>query len=410
MTIKQCCEEQEKEKIPRREIINSLLVACFLQINMFTLLFEQINGIIGILSILIVLIFVLNNGIKLRFDIFKIEIYIFILLACLSTFCLHGVNEYNLKYFIFFLMFGSIGFILNGINYNTILVYKFMVLTSIPVVIKIFSTKAYLVDFSRSDFYGYLMGITYALLPAYISSILLIVKCLILRNQKILKIIILFIFSGITFIYVKAASRGVILSILVFVIGLCFYNNKKLTFKYMIKLIILFFMLIIMLIYLKEFLILIQYLLVKVGIQFDALNKTIRLFEDSVGVSNGRFSIWMQALKDTRFSPFWGYGIGSYEQKYLSGYVHNLFIQMVYEFGYLVFFCACILGFYKIRRICVYEDKIFLWFLVSIGIVELLISSVFWISPRFWFIIGFIFKSKMKYDVSIDIDRKLKEG
>lgn len=374
----------------KRERNNSFLVACFLQINMFTLLFEQINGIIVILATFIALIFFFNNGLSLRINTMKMTVYVLALMCFVISFLVYGINDYNSNYFLFFIVFGSLGFILSGSVFDSTYVYSFMVLTAIPVVVKSLITRAYIVDYTRVDFYGYLMGITYALLPAYISSLLMIMKNLIPKKKRILKIINLLVFLSITFIFAKAAPRGVILSVIVFIVGFkTFIDNRK-EMKSIIFKIILLVLVFFSIMFFKELLMIIQVMMVKVDIKVDAINKTIRLLESNSGLSNGRLNIWFLAIKDTLSSPFWGYGIGSYEQRYLSGYVHNIFIQIIYELGYIVFFCVSIVSFYKIKQVFDQQYKTFLWFLISIGIVELFFSSVFWLSPRFWFFIGFI--------------------
>ena len=86
-----------------------------------------------------------------------------------------------------------------------------------------------------------------------------------------------------------------------------------------------------------------------------------------------------------------------YEDKYNSGYIHNLFIQIVYEGGLIwstlfgVWIIMSIKKFTKLNE----EQKQFIIFLIAIAIVQLLFSSYYWGSQKFWFLIAYMFQVKI---------------
>ena len=111
------------------------------------------------------------------------------------------------------------------------------------------------------------------------------------------------------------------------------------------------------------------------------------VFEEDV--SNGRTSLYQMALNGFFQSPLWGNGIASFNN--YSIYPHNLFLQMLYETGVLMFIPVSYL-IYKAFMIMILKressiDYRLITFLFIISIIQLSFSSHFWMRQQFWMLI-----------------------
>lgn len=108
--------------------------------------------------------------------------------------------------------------------------------------------------------------------------------------------------------------------------------------------------------------------------------------------SSGRddfYPILFKALSD---SPILGYGFwGSYE--FIGTYPHNLFMEIIFTFGYFLGGIILIFGAYStikaFRNNLTEEEKGFLFVLFGGGVIGLLFSSSFIITPSFYLFVGY---------------------
>ena len=106
-------------------------------------------------------------------------------------------------------------------------------------------------------------------------------------------------------------------------------------------------------------------------------------------VSNGRSPLYQMALDGFLQSPVWGKGIASFYN--YTGYPHNLFLQMLYETGVLMFLPVTYL-LYQAFMVIILKKKTsidyrLVSFLFIISIIQLLFSSTFWKRQQFWLLI-----------------------
>ena len=112
------------------------------------------------------------------------------------------------------------------------------------------------------------------------------------------------------------------------------------------------------------------------------------VFEEDV--SNNRFPLYEMAWNGFLDSPIIGKGIATFLN--CTNYPHNLFLQMLYETGLLVFPLMCYLlyqalcAIFSLRKTGIYDYKfITFFFVISMG--QLMFSSYYWRNISFWMMI-----------------------
>lgn len=204
------------------------------------------------------------------------------------------------------------------------------------------------------------------------------------------------------FIY---GSRGTLLayaSLLFF----CWIINKGYGFKQFIKrLLIIAIPFVFIYYYFFDILLWLHSISQAVDIKLFFVEKLIAL-EEVGNISSGRSELIEAAIPGIINSPFIGNGIATYEP-YNDGYVHNLFVQVFYELGIIPFILVCsiiLLGLKSIVDLRIDKShRLFIVYLISSGVVELLFSSTLWSSQVFWLYVGYVVQlcfNKKKYHVT----------
>lgn len=111
--------------------------------------------------------------------------------------------------------------------------------------------------------------------------------------------------------------------------------------------------------------------------------------DESSDIRRGFYPILIDALRE---SPIFGYGLfGTYE--FINSYPHNIFTEILFSFGYvfggfiLLYGCYSVIKSYKKGGSD--DEKGFLFVLIGGGVIGLLFSSLFIITPAFFFFVGF---------------------
>lgn len=239
-----------------------------------------------------------------------------------------------------------------------------------------------IVMFYDNPFVGnYSMALSYSLmLPALIALDDLFVKVTLKSS---------FVFVTSLMAILVFGSRGVLLSIAAFyliyvVIRLVSASRNR--FTELIMLVIPFLVLFLR----KNIIRVIMVLLPEKG----QVSRTLNLFlKDNISLS-GRDNIYLGLLEKIRENPIMGIGIAG--DRYLFGepglYAHNIFLEIVADFGMIVGTVLIILLVYiAIKTVFVnstISNRLYLiWF--CIGFVSLLVSSSYLESFRFWTFLGF---------------------
>ena len=122
------------------------------------------------------------------------------------------------------------------------------------------------------------------------------------------------------------------------------------------------------------------------------VDRMLQVLEEGDGsILSGRDEIYKEALDEISHSFIWGNGIGAFEGKY-GHYVHNVVLQIICEGGIICIGYFIYLLYYLIRFLITEkkEEVTFLCFMTSIALVQLMISSYYWSSLKFWLLIGYI--------------------
>ena len=134
-------------------------------------------------------------------------------------------------------------------------------------------------------------------------------------------------------------------------------------------------------------------LFIRYNIQSIALERIAFSLENNSDLSSGRGEIYEIAFAGFSNSPIFGNGIGSFDN-YSGKYPHNLFLQQLYEGGFLwgvPMIFIVIFSFVKLNSNMDKQFRYFLIYLITTSIVHLLVSSYFWSSSIYWFLMGLVF-------------------
>lgn len=381
----------ETEKIKDIKV-NSFFVAIFICVNSISWVIDRILPISNIIFSVIAFILIsmlIRHAIKgrtVKSFFGSVNVYQFAIVFVITFFFIitffGDKSSYTSAYLKSFILYGFTAFILSNKEYNIKLIARYIMYIGIFPICMIILTKDYN-NMEREDYYGYLMGLSYGFLPIFISALFSL-----FNDKKIhAKLLALFIIVSLFSFYTAKASRGALAAVLAYVILYLFFH-KKIT---RLRIFIFILLAVITVIGLANTAVLakiLQYIVDKLKINSFAINKTIELMIKN-DISNGRLEIWANAIKDIHF--LYGNGIGVFEQ-FNDGYVHNIVLQLAYEFGILnllLFIGTMGIVILKKRKFF-YDNRDFLIYLICIAIVELMFSSSFWLSNKFWFLLCFV--------------------
>lgn len=186
----------------------------------------------------------------------------------------------------------------------------------------------------------------------------------------------------------------------------CWIINKRYGFKQFLKrLLIIAIPFILIYFYFFDILLWLHNISQVLDVKLFFVEKLIAL-EEIGNISSGRSELIESAIPSIINSPFFGNGIATFEP-YHDGYVHNLFIQVLFELGIIPFILVCSIIFLGLKNIVdlrINKDhRLFIVYLISSGVVELLFSSSLWVSQVFWLYSGYIVRlnlNKKKYYVT----------
>lgn len=207
-----------------------------------------------------------------------------------------------------------------------------------------------------------------------------------LNEKKRIYCIIGIIFA---FLGIVLGSRGVVVSYALFVICIVLtsLHKAKLAKKLLIILLIVI-VTITLVTYYTEIALGIQYFLSSLGI---SNSRTVSLLNTSDFLdANGRDLLWPLGISMIKEKFPFGYGfmgerpiIGNYVRW---GYVHNVFLEIIIEFGLIGFFISLLLIINSAKYVNNSSDpkwnSLFILFFSNCGM--LLISNSFWYFPYFW--------------------------
>ncbi len=374
-------EKSLKDNINSQKIIiNSISIALMLIINYIAAIMNINGGIVIIISIIIALQLIANKKININIRIVPIVGIVF--LSFLISFFLVYDRSYTFDYLSKFVVFGIFPLYLGTRNFNKIIIYKTILFISF------FTIPAlHMIDYN-SLLSGNKMGLTYALLPIYLISIMFFIE----NNYRFMAALV---FISTSIVLIEISSRGVIVAIIFFLIGYFYITRFKGRNKKIIFLILSIITSTFIISRFWEILLKSQEILRSYNIRFYPLDKTI-LYQRQDKLLNARDIIWRNAIDGIKDNLLVGHGIGSFEDLF-GTYTHNIFLQVLWEGGIFFFIPVVYLAFYVTLRIIKHENKdnsILFLFLLSISYISLLFSSMLWMNQGFWFLTGLVLTQK----------------
>lgn len=183
-------------------------------------------------------------------------------------------------------------------------------------------------------------------------------------------------------------SRGALLCTLIFVFLKMIRFTGKLTYIKLFYNLILSGVLLILLINFKPiFNYISNFLYLNFGIKSRSINL---LLEEEVKLS-GRDSIYRDVISELVNNPILGIGLAGDRRVLGGGYVHNIFLEILSDFGLLLGSIILILLIFLIIKSLFTKQKekyniFIIW--ISLGFIHLMVSSSYLIDIKFWIMLG----------------------
>ena len=373
-----------EEKISK---YNSILLALFLSSAPIAWIINS-SGTLGVIYLTIgFLSIIINRKIKKR----ALIPFFIILVAFLFSSLKYGNTSDFEKYLMFFLCVGFFGMTISNVKIDITILIKSIFISSI-----LFVPYMYTINLGDNRYesvdYGRWLAVTYGLLGFININIFVLLYA---RNKYFRFVSFICLCCYLNF-YAKYGTRGAIVSVILYSVILIFIKYRlsiKKVIVYMVLLTTIFS------VFFYQILNIVIKLLELLNLRIYALEKIIYL--ESSDLSNGRGDLIREAFNKIVESPLYGNGISSYEAVH-GQYVHNVFVQVMYEFG-LIGIIPLLYVIYKSLKNIV-DDKVNIdirllqSYLFCCGIVELFFSSTFWSSNIFWVFIGFNLYKRKSYE------------
>lgn len=409
-------ESKKNEKLIK---INSFMIAILLTSSFIAKLLASLDliseGAVPAVFILSLLISYFSS-ILLGFKSFKINkysiffIYI-ILFYFLFTILINSGETYAVNYFIEFIAFGITIYLITLIPFDTSSVIYYVMLLGNLILINPVGFIGFISLEHLNDRVN--MGASYAMLPSIVATV--IFYFFMRKNKKGWINLVSYLANGYLFLIVLTeGTRGAVASILLLLLLVVYIKISKKTnkdFIYIYPLIMTFiaFICYVFIKNLDRFLIWMDNILSKLGIEIATITKSVNMLQDNglTGILNGRDIVYEKAINLIANSPLFGNGIGIYADINNGTYPHNLFIQLLVEGGLLLltpFVILFIICLWELLRVWDNNDnkiRYFILFLFIVCIPKLMLSSYLWREPSFW-LLTFILISRSTKIISMN--------
>lgn len=372
-------------------VINSIIFTVFLNVKIFAVILRVENIIPAILLSTLILAFVVNGFSILTRSGAKFKV-MYYLLFVLTLLWLFSPNITADLYYMSAIIFGFPAMIISNtkISYYWVTIFTLLFGLILFRFIDIFSW------ITESDA-GEKMYNSYLILSFILFSF---IGIYIYNKHK--AVVLLSIINLVIYVPILLAIgvRGVYISIALFcfliLLNTSFFERNKKLLSIILTL-LLFFLLSVDWFDIIEKL---RLWLANYDIEVYALEKYFIMFSNE-DVSNGRSILYSNAISGFFSSPIWGNGLGIFEQMNEGLYVHNIFLEVLYEGGILlsIVFIYSFTRFFRLVYLCkdIKKDHYtFVIVLFVLGCSILLFSNTLWRVVSFWLFFGVTF-DKFKY-------------
>lgn len=367
--------------------LQSLAIAMLLNVNCIAAAIGVRNFFVVILGLIFLLVLIS----KAQVTIENIGYVLVPTLFCLVSF--FAGNSVALRYSEYMIAVGSIVWLFKY-SINVMFLLKSMLLINIltiPLFLIMAREFSLLIGTYEMES-GSMMGLTYSLAP----SLLACIAILFIKQNYTWKLLSIALLSLNCVIIALIGSRGIVGVIAVFLVLIIYFRLIK---RKSVKRLFLFFIilfLVLISLYLEFFLDWIFELTDSIGINIYAIQKATKYLENET-FNNGRYEVWTYVYEGFFQSPI-GHFVGSFEETYET-YQHNLFLQLIWEFGIVGFF----IGLWIVSRLkklimsINYQSDYFLLIdcVICVSFVVLMYSGTFWTFPSFWLMLK-LFKQTQK--------------
>lgn len=370
--------------------ISEFCIAIILTANILSQIIKS-EGFFGILILGAFVLFLLLNPLKRNTALLDSNLVIritapiiIVLIAFLFTILYYGFNDEIKNLFLFFLLVGITSLFLAVYTINYIQVLKKITVVSIIFVFFFVRMDFSILDYGGEtfDYTGYLMAISYGILP-FLLSLISMWK---ISNSRLIKLLSIVFFLPYFIYLVVFGSRGAWIAFFMYIpLLFIIYQNKKINLFRLIGILLL----------LYAFFAGLFYLLMNNAFSqniYDSyfVEKLMSIMQDG-DFSSGRMDIYKYTWGEILRSPIWGYGIGAYDN-FSGSYPHNFILQLLYEGGILLCLPILLILFKSIHIMSSnkynIEQRIFITFLFMNSVIRLFLSYNLWMSQFFWLLIG----------------------
>ena len=353
----------------KRTIANSVILGLFLCGSMITKIITSIvsfnNNLVLLIGALLVLSFVLN--LQRRFTLKFILINMIVALAfVISVFINIRNSSYTTNYLLNYLLYGVAGMLLCSVKTDDSIVIKAM--TAVYMAFTVLTVFVYIPQAQNEAYIEQSMDISYTIVIGLSASVFAWKG-----SNKILRVLILAV-DAISLYYLMFLSdcRGAVLT-LVFMGGIILLKRSK----HKAWLSLLFILLIVFVVWGWDF-------IIDALLESNSEMRWISRFRRGTDIFSGRSDLLEQA-KNLISSNVFGNGIGRFEVESGGQYTHNMYVQLLCEFG--VFWGSIVSVYVTVLVIKTLFDKrssSFDIFCICQFIPRLLLSSVYWSNPFIW--------------------------
>lgn len=363
----------------------SLMSAVWIFMNkLFHVSYEVSHSLLMPL-IVVALIMASLSAMKKRLNSLLLSIFFTFLIIFILSYLIHPTNPAFEELGVFSYCFLILPYLFLGSFFDITRIKRIIYLLSIVVVIK---NTLFLFVFNNNttadmiEGGGEYMSAAYSLLPS-----VLILFWYALDTHKLFNIA-LSLYS--LFLLLAYGNRGSVLCVVLFVLLYFGYHNIKKLKIWQISFVLVGVGIVIR--YLDEILVFFQLILGSLGLStrfFDMIEGGV----DEDASSQGRLYYYSKALKALDSENFMGLGMAGDRIPLNGAYSHNIIVESIVSYGYvfgsLFLLLLFLLVFFAFRKAKDYDEVIFLFVLMCIGLIPLFISGSYVDEILFYLFIGY---------------------
>jgi len=328
------------------------------------------------LAYLVTLPTVLRKNMIKAIIVYSVAVFIFVF-----HYAIFPANRMYMENNIFYFFFMSMPALLYSMSISDVGIFKKTMQKASYIVFTLGLFIAVSVFTGRASIGAYSMSLSYYML---LPTILFIDELLDMYSTKIMTLTLISLVIILSF-----GSRGAILCIIVFFVLKSIKTNTSRTVKREFGRLSLLSLAIILYVFFEQIVLFVYENLLKFGIN----SRTLLLFLRGGSQLGSREQIFEDTLAAIAKSPITGFGLFGDRRLSESSYVHNIFIEVVGNFGVVLGIIIIAILMIMILRSLITKDRLkynitIIW--ISFGFVHLMVSGSYLVDLNFWIFIGLL--------------------